>query len=104
MANDMKEITLTSVDATEEPELTKESFWKKMMQFGKRNFIIIIAVLLIGGAVTLNWALFSGADTPTGNTPQTDLGDLSAGEQNYFAEALVNRQQARDEAMEVFKA
>lgn len=103
MTNDMQEITLANASSAEEAMFEREPFWKRMLQFGKRNLIIIIAVLLIGGAVTLNWAMFAGEDTPTGNTPQTNLGDLAAGNENYFASALVTRQQARDEAMEVLQ-
>lgn len=103
MTKDMQEMTLTSSEITENAQYAKEPFWKKMLSFGKRNFIIIVAVLLIGGAVTLNWAMFSEADTPTGNTPTTDLGSLTGNKENYFATALVNRQQARDEAMEVLQ-
>ena len=104
MTNDMQDSkALTAVEDTEMQGSQKDSFFQKLMQFGKRNLIIILAVLLIGGAVTLNWALFTEADTPTGNAPQTDLGSLGAGDENYFASALVNRQQARDEAMEVLQ-
>ena len=104
MTNDMQDIkTLTAVEETDVEGQCKESFLRKLMQLGKRNLIIILAVLLIGGAVTLNWALFTDADTPTGNTPQTDLGSLTTGNEDYFASALVNRQQARDEAMEVLQ-
>ena len=105
MTNDMTELTLTSAEPMENEVEKKDSVWKKMLQFGKRNLIIIVSVLLIGGAVTLNWALFSGTeDTPT-STPNTDLGNLSQtnSTESYFATAVVNRQQARDEAMEVLQ-
>lgn len=81
---------------------------------GKRNWIIIGAVLLIGVAVGLNWMLFT-EDTPTGG--YADYGNSSGmtnegGESgsvgettdDYFATVQVNRQRARDESMEVLQS
>lgn len=93
-----------------------------ILKVGRRNWIIIGAVLLIGGAVYLNWTLFAGGDdgysydASAGMTDGAGIvsagdasGDgqsVSAGDSNaaYFAATQVSRQRARDEAMEVLRA
>ena len=80
------------------------------LKIGKRNLIIAGAVLLIGAAVCLNFALFAGTagdgykgyDEPSGVTG-TGSDSLSASDA-YFASAQVSRQRARDEAMEVLQS
>lgn len=84
----------------------------------KRNLIVMGSVLLIGGAVWLNWALFSGIDNEDYDPSYYTSGDVQNGEQNqngsnantntgdkeeasYFAMAAIDRSRARDEAMEV---
>lgn len=80
----------------------------------KRNLIVMGSVLLIGGAVWLNWALFSNADDEDYDPSYYTSGDAQNGEQNdtnadtgtneeesYFAMAQIDRSRARDEAMEV---
>ncbi len=97
-----------------------------ILKVGRRNWIIIGALLLIGGAAALNWILFAGADdgfdyansagmasyspgtasTSLGN-PDADDASLSTGGEDdaaYFAATQVSRQRARDEAMEVLRA
>ena len=85
-------------------------------KIGKRNLIIIGAVALIGVAVCLNLILFSedegGYTYSGGDGMQGELSDQknptsgsndsteSAGEE-YFSSVQVNRQRARDEALEV---
>ena len=80
-------------------------------RIGKRNLIIAGAVLLIGVAVALNFALFSGADDggydydqPSGSI--TDNGNNSTTDTSaeYFSATQVSRQRARDEALEVLQA
>ena len=91
------------------------------MKAGKRNLIIACAVVLIGGAVWLNWLFFSnngddGYDY-TGNTGMSGELDNSKNptsgdntnvsnnsDDSYFATAQVSRQRARDEALEVLNA
>lgn len=89
---------------------------------GKRNLIIVCAVVLIGAAVWMNWMFFSDDDgdgytysgsvgmsgeldnskNPTsGNTDGTDA---SGGSDSYFSTVQVSRQRARDEALEVLQA
>lgn len=95
-------------------------FFKKM---GKRNLIIAGAVIMIGLAVYLNWIFFAGNaaddsyqyDQSAGMTTNygTTLGTGSGtGNQNstatdsasYFSSVQVNRQKARDEALEVLNS
>ncbi len=96
-------------------------FVKSVKKNGKRNLIICCSLLLIGGAVWLNWALFAKADTgsdykpggiqaggttagnsegsqnPTGNPAEGGIDDSDS----YFAMAQIERSRARDEALEV---
>ena len=90
------------------------------MKAGKRNLIIACAVVLIGGAVWLNWLFFSNNDDGydyTGNTGMsgeldnsknptsggnTDVSNTDT--DSYFTTAQVSRQRARDEALEVLNA
>lgn len=89
-------------------------------KIGKRNLVLICAVLFIGLAVYLNYMWFSDAAEPTG-------GDIGYGENNnlangttepedenvsgtttpdtdsYFTSAQLSRQQARDEALQVLQ-
>ncbi len=104
----------------ENPENTKltpfkEGFTKmgqSMRKNMKRNLIVMGSVLLIGGAVWLNWALFSNAegkdynpDYYTSGQPQDGGSDsdtgTSSGDNSYFAMAQIDRSRARDEALEV---
>lgn len=83
---------------------------KLFSKAGKRNLIILCAVLLIGAAVYLNYQWFYGAaedptygdnnmvDNPDG-TGDGDTVDVST----YFSATQLSRQQARDEALEVLQ-
>ena len=92
---------------------------KFFSKIGKRNLIIIGAVALIGVAVCLNLALFSDDDDgytySGGNGMQNELesnknptsdnaSTEQAGLDSYFSTIQVNRQRARDEALEVLNA
>ena len=99
-----------------------EAIKRGILKVGRRNWIIIGAVLLIGGAVYLNWVLFAGADdgfdyssgtgmidasgVDAGNTDGNQLSVNTEDDDNaaYFAATQVSRQRARDEAMEVLRA
>ena len=80
------------------------------LKIGKRNLIIIAAVVLVGLSVCLNIILFSnntkdgytGYEEPSGATGGQNSGTQNVSD-NYFASALVSRQRARDEAMEVLQ-
>ena len=78
---------------------------------GKRNLIIAGAVLLIGVAVALNFALFTGNkeggydyDQPSGNITDNGSNNTTDTAAEYFAATQVSRQRARDEALEVLQA
>ncbi len=91
-----------------------------MKKLGKRNLVIILSVLVIGGAVWLNIALFSqGAKQTGGMAGDTDAvqggssfvegeetdaaGELVDDIDSFFASAQVDRQRSRDEAIEVLQ-
>lgn len=79
-------------------------------RLGRRNLIIIGAVLLVGVAICLNWVLF--ADTKDGGY---DYGNSSGAAGNeventetsevlaYFASTQVSRDRAREEALAVLQ-
>lgn len=95
------------------------SIWKKVRErVGRKTVATLCALLLVGCAVTLNFFLFrddaSGEDKRqmavdlSGiNTDELDsvvdagADDDSVSADDYFATVSLNRQQARDEAMEV---
>ncbi len=99
----------------ENPNIQKKpgkikAFFKKI---GLRNLVVICAVLLIGGAVGINYILYSkpNTDEPAGDV-DIDLGDTNIQDtldkdentSDYFAQTVLSRQQARDEALEVLQA
>lgn len=99
----------------ENPNIQKKpgkikAFFKKI---GVRNLVVICAVLLIGGAVGINYILYSkpNTDEPAGDV-DIDLGDTNIQDtldkdentSDYFAQTVLSRQQARDEALEVLQA
>ena len=92
---------------------------KFFAKIGKRNLIIIGAVALIGVAVCLNLALFSDDDDgytysggngmqnelDSSKNPTSDGSDtVNSSLDSYFSTIQVNRQRARDEALEVLNA
>lgn len=93
---------------TKKPGKVK-AFFKKL---GVRNLVVICALLLIGGAVGVNYILYSTPDTEPVGEVDIDLGntniqDALEQDQNtsdYFAQTALSRQQARDEALEVLQA
>ena len=93
----------------------KEFFTKA----GRRNLIIVCAVVLIGAAVWLNWLFFSeegkdgytysGGDGMIGEldnskNPTSDDKNANQNVDSYFSTVQVSRQRARDEALEVLNA
>lgn len=104
----------------EKTSMRGKHFWSSI---GKRNLIIAGTVLLIGAAIVVNWMLFSGGNLTDKNGYQdasgqiTDHGgqlsgtdSINAGNKtdsddtdSYFAATQVNRQRARDEAIEVLQ-
>ena len=96
------------------------------MKLWKRNAIVVIIVLFVGAAVYLNWSYgqtASGMDSDTettgkllgeaalvnGAAEDSNAQELELDPQNkesstgYFASARLNRQQARDSALEILQ-
>lgn len=96
-----------------------ETVKRGIVKVGRRNWIILGALVLIAGAVFLNWSLFAGNDegfsydsaggmsssslTNDGLTDGTAVNGEDEGDAAYFAATQVSRQRARDEAMEVLR-
>lgn len=113
---------VTSEVLLELPEPEKKDFNFKSVftadgfkKFGVRNLAIVLSVLVIGVSVFVNWSLFggdnagTGGDAPTGQQG-TAGGNVDAGtnagtgnEQDYFSAAVIERESARDEALEVLQ-
>ena len=83
-----------------------KTLWERI---GKRNLIIMAAVLVIGAAVWLNWMLladndgFDGYDQTGGVADAEGNGSEAEGD-TYFATMQVSRKRARDEALEVLQS
>lgn len=111
--------------------MNAQNSWNSVKKFfekiGRRNMIIAGAVVLIAGAVAVNWIFFAGADKGDGYTYDasagmstnygTTLTTTAVGEEtskptgaepdsvdSYFSSVEVSRQRARDEALEVLNA
>lgn len=94
---------------TETFKKTKEKIKaKKTWRLDKNKVMIASAVVLIGAAVYLNYIFFLD-EAQTVNTPNTDLQNeavINSSDElasNYFAQAVMERQKARDEALEVLQ-
>ena len=96
-----------------------ESIKEKVKSFcsrvGKRNFVILGAVLLIAAAVIINVSIFSGtsddgfsydqsAGMNGGNQSTAQPSDTESVADSYFSSVQVSRQRTRDEAIEVLQA
>ena len=92
----------------------KEGFIAWVNRVGKRNWMIIGAVVLIGAAVGLNWHHFAGNSTGDGyasydqaagmmGTGEQQAGAQGESQDDYFATVELNRQRARDESLEVLQ-
>lgn len=84
-----------------------KSFFKKL---GARNLIVICAILLIGTAIGVNYIIYN-RDEPSQDVDidldGTDINDTLNNDQNasdYFAQTVLSRKQARDEALEVLQS
>ena len=106
----MKTSTTALCEATPTPMKKVKSFFANI---GKRNLIIACSVLLIGAAVWLNWVLFSNANTkdgydgydqPSGNVSVNPGNTDTNADATYFSATQINRQKARDEALEVLQS
>ncbi len=81
---------------------------KKLWKLGKKNFAVVLSVLLIGGAIALNWILFANPSVASNtNTPGADLTlneqDQPTAIADFFAQTAIDRQRAREEAIEVLQ-
>lgn len=87
-------------------------FFKKV---GKKNLVVALAILVLGGAVYVNYLLFSDPidaigygtnnmeDTYTADLPQKiDIAEEPP-QDTYFATTVLSRQKARDEALQVLQ-
>ena len=113
---EMEEVT--SEVLLELPEPEKKDFNFKSVftadgfkKFGVRNLAIVLSVLVIGVSVFVNWSLFggdksgAGGDAPTGQQGTTggNADASTVGDQDYFSAAVIERESARDEALEVLQ-
>ena len=73
----------------------------KFFAGNKRNIIVCASVLVICGVVYLNYSLF-GAPKKEETQPTDNTSALSESEE-YFSSAVLSRQKARDEAMQVLQ-
>ena len=101
------------IETVEEEEL-EVSVLDRVKEFltriGRRNLIIVGAVLLVGVAICINWILFAdtnndGYDYNNGaNIAGNELEDDETSEVlAYFASTQVSRDRARDEALAVLQ-
>ena len=70
--------------------------------------MIVLSVLLIGAAVYVNWRLFgSPAENPGDSPVNVDPSGSGAGKEqdnkDYFSASVIERERARDEALEVLQ-
>ena len=100
--------------------MKENNFTEKLVAFGRRigrrNWVIIGAVVLVATAICLNVFLFGGAngggfdydgdETEASGTPNGGGNDASnvGAEDGYFSSVQVSRQRARDEALEVLQS
>ncbi len=112
-----EELSVLELPETEEKEFKFKSFFAGgLKKIGTRNLVIALSVLLIGAAVYVNWSLFGGADDvddpadhieagandgENDNSAPTDGKNESS---NFFAASQIERQRARDEAIEVLQS
>jgi len=91
-----------------EKESMKKSPASILAKIGKRNMIIMAAVLLIGAAVWVNWMFFADGDPADGAgdglTNVSGDAETEAEGDTYFATMQVSRKRARDEALEVLQS
>ncbi len=91
--------------------MAKINFSKKKNIFaklGRKNLVIICAVLIIGIAVYLNYAFFydGGVDTenPASGEDSGEPNQNVSVENSYFTATQLSRKQARDEALDVLQS
>lgn len=93
-----------------------EGFKNGVKKIGKKNIVVVLAILVIGGAVYVNYLLFSDPiDTiGYGENNMEDTYNVSLDGENinvsnqeendtYFSTTVLSRQKARDEALGVLQ-
>lgn len=106
----MNEENFDLIESDEQEEGVFDKIKGLFSKLGKRNLIVIGAVLLLGVAVCLNWVLFAdnnnggydyggGSDVAGADKDDTKTNEVLA----YFASAQVSRDRARDEALAVLQ-
>ena len=91
--------------------MKKEKFKRWLSSKGAKSLMVFVAMVLIGVAVYVNYRLFYDPvdfmGFGDGNMENNFQGSESAGadadEENYFTSTALNRQQSRDEAIDVLK-
>lgn len=81
-------------------------------KIGTKNLVILCSVLMIGTAICVNYILYRNANDDVQadvdiNLDGTDLEETLKNDpnaSNYFAQTVLSRKQARDEALEVLKS
>ena len=96
-------------------EKIKTTFADIGKKIGRKNAVVALAILVLGGAVYVNYILFSDPidtigygtnnmeDTYSENLPQPAEGAEAPIQDSYFATTVLSRQKARDEALEVLQ-
>lgn len=78
-------------------------------KIGTKNIVVLASLVLIGGAVILNFAMFGNSKPIVGEGEMLGSGELSGDadtpyvDDTYFASAELNRKQARDQAIAVLQ-
>ena len=92
-------------------EKKQNKFLNLVKKIGSKNLIILCAVLLIGTAVGVNYILYNQEESPSldvdidlDNTDINDSLNNDPNASNYFAQTILSRKQARDEALEVLQS
>ena len=91
--------------------MKKEKLKKFFASKGAKGLAVFLAVVMIGVAVYANYRIFYDPTSAMGygeNNMDDSFGDSSttggnASDGNYFSAAALNRQQSRDEAIDVLK-
>ncbi len=89
-------------------------FKSTVTKIGKKNIIVALAIIVIGGAVFANYMLFSdpvdvigygsGNMEDTYNVEELEGGDAAVSNgDSYFSTTVLSRQKARDEALDVLQ-
>ena len=121
---EMEETGVLGLPETEEKEFKFKSIFtggeNGLKKFGIRNIVIVLSVLLIGAAVYVNWSIFGGnnggepsdnnggsalvgGNTNEGDNVNANGGQNTDGTADFFAASQIERQRARDEAIEVLQ-